>query len=1140
MWALLAVSALTASAQDWGPPAGSQPDYSLIYTGKLFGYYRYPDIQNSSDRGCPDLAHLPLSPQVALFRNTLAAMGSVNRELVAMGDNFAPDLLARDMRNDTPATPRFGSLLNKDLWAAAQNEVPSDNVACFLRLMGFDAVVPGQEDFYYGPERLRQLARFLASPSAAGPYRPVQMLASNLVIRSAVRNQEARLPNSELPLLVQQALDGNSPVRFDIPSAVMPWLRDIGVSGQATHLRVFDCQAEPGNPKSFTLPGQQENRCTELSPASPRPLRFAFEPPPHPSANFLPQYYRLDPGSNHALCATYLDGGPGQVHCQLFSVQYPFFQYNPAPSGQAPAPYFIPPDAKGAAIFGVLDPTLVSYIGQLNDVWINRNKQFDTSAQIIDPLEAMRQVLALCAADSNCKDRRKVLLAQMPYYRAAELAAKLKVFDIVVAQPDQEHATGPQTMSQLDATPGTPFLLNPGVAFDGSRQEFLSANLRRADFYSHESSRYLANRVQDVRLKVPEGLPCPTCALDREVAAAVAQPVSPKKANSYENLALKTMQEFCGADIALLQHRDVFAGFDKAVRLWPASLNPSPQQLLDEALWKGDFAFCVPVKGSTLKTVLLESAAFDQQDQDNLSIEVEKGRGLSTLGIQNDPYSGQPLIRGQVIEDSKLYGVAMTDYLAFGNTGYPELSSEAIQPVVRIVSLKGLNRLTGLVCEHLSNQFTNGSCQDDEIPAADYFAAIEQHPFDTSRGLTAWIDFRRWITHPLQTQPNVTTFAAKKTAIPENVVERRGLWWFTLQNVSLGYNLNFIGGSDRTVPGNFVGNNSFSQLSTPESSNLDLWARVRGGYSFPRFLDFYSSAEVRYSRLAVRNSINNGNFGDYQTTLNNNLLRAEAGFTTKPITSRVPVRILVSEDLLTQPTPPFQQFVAPVACGLLPCPNGSSRLATFDLAKNYLVVTRVGARIQNDQSWFEAGREYGANIDTPSSFSILDASSPSPFPCPVSATSFISQCVALDPFFTTQSKIVPELRNQRVTGWFANFHTVVPLWKSKLQLVADSYGELFDRLHDDTTYNTRFYEDLTLSLRVPVWGNLSFAPQVETFFFQNKIVPNEPAALNHYVFVTTSVKLEYAFDWHRGVGLLRALRFPNGVSTNTSTTVPRP
>ena len=43
---------------------------------------------------------------------------------------------------------------------------------------------------------------------------------------------------------------------------------------------------------------------------------------------------------------------------------------------------------------------------------------------------------------------------------------------------------------------------------------------------------------------------------------------------------------------------------------------------------------------------------------------------------------------GQAVEDNKLCGVAITDYFAFGNTGYPELSSEAIQPVARVVSLQ--------------------------------------------------------------------------------------------------------------------------------------------------------------------------------------------------------------------------------------------------------------------------------------------------------------------------------------------------------------------------------------------------------------------------------------------------------------------
>ncbi len=1114
----MAVLASVASAQIWGPPTGAKPAYSVVYTGRLFGYFRYPDVQTSSDRGCPDNATTPLPPQVELFRSTLNQLRFGEPELLAMGENFAPELLARAVRNEVPGTPHYGEMVNKDVFSTGDNEIASDNVACFLRLMAFDAVVPGQQDFYYGPERLRKIARFLARPAGSG-YRPVQMIGANLVIGSVVRNPNPPLPNGDLPPSIRRALDGTAPVRFELPSGILPWLKHIPISGKAAELAAYDCVANADNPRDFKLPFEAASHCTKLQTDEKPGPGFHIED--------------LEPGSNHALCAAYTEGGENKIHCQLFSVQHPFFD--------SKRPYFVPERANGAVVFGVLDPSLIGYIGQLSDVWMNTDNRFDTGAQITDPLEALRQVLSLCDSDDSCRGKRKILLAQMPYYKASQLATKLKVFDFVIAQPDQEHATGEERTSRTGQRE-TPYVVTPGVAFDARRRNPLSTNLRRLDYYvAPDDRRFIANDVHDSIVPTPSPEPCRNCAINAEVAKASAQPLSDRHLNrSYEDLALKAMQGFCGSDIALLQHRDVFSAFGKAVALWPTDLRPTPQELLDEMLWKGDFTFCLPVSGATLNKILDESAAFDKQDRDDLSVEMEKGRGLSTLGVERDPSSGSPVIRGQAVEDNRLYGVAMTDYLAFGNTGYPELSSEAVQPVVRLVSLKDLNRLTGLACNQLPADFTRGSCQSDRIKASDYFEAIKQRPFDTSRGLTAWLEFRDWATHPVAPQPNVTTLFAKKTNNPEDLVERRGLWWFTLQNVTLGYNLSFIKGSDKTVPGNFAGNNSFSQLSTPESSQLTVWSRARGGYSFPRFVDFYMSAEAKYYRLAVRNSINSGNFGEYQITLANNLLRGEAGVTTKPLTSRVPVRLLLSEDLLTQAATPFQQFAAPLACGNVPCSNGATSLAKFNLAKNYLVLTRFGARLQSRQSWFEGGREYGNNVDIPDSYSLQDLASPVPFPCPLAKGLLLSNCVASDPLFTAQSKIVPRLVTQHVAGWFANFHSAVPLWRSKLQLVADSYGEVFDKLRTDTTYNTRFYEDLTLALKVPVWGNLTFTPQVETFYFQNKIVPDQIAQINHYVFVTTSVALQYGFDWHRGVGILRALRYPNGVSTTASDTVPRP
>jgi hypothetical protein len=96
--------------------------------------------------------------------------------------------------------------------------------------MGFSAIVPGQQDFYYGPGRLRKLARFLARPGDRN-YQPVQMLAANLVISSAERKPRPRLPVSLLRPAVRDALQDESADLFELPSKVLPWLKRVNASG---------------------------------------------------------------------------------------------------------------------------------------------------------------------------------------------------------------------------------------------------------------------------------------------------------------------------------------------------------------------------------------------------------------------------------------------------------------------------------------------------------------------------------------------------------------------------------------------------------------------------------------------------------------------------------------------------------------------------------------------------------------------------------------------------------------------------------------------------------------------------------------------------------------------------------------------
>ncbi len=1185
LFVLFLAGSLFAQSGDWGPAPDLKPSYSVAYTGRLLGYFRYPDVQTTQDVGCPAENSVPFSAAVSEFQAQVRlaqSETSAPQVLVSMGDNFAPELLARSMIDKQSTDTRklteknfFTAAENGQRWAAGPSTplellpgknrnpgtVPSDNVACFLRLLGFRAVVPGEHDFYYGPERLRQVARFLAEPQN-GSYSPVQMLAANLVISTTQIRPNPRLPMELLPRKLREVLQPSNSVQLKLPPIVMPWLRTVAVETKLHRITVFDCPAASNDPYQFALPSDSETRCVPLHKIEAQTNTFQFAPPSNPSSHFVENTDTLDPGSNHALCVGYAENGANATRCKVFSVQYPFLQFDPHSAGTTPAPYYVPAaggNSPNIAIFGVVGPDLPSYIGKVNSAWDNQNPAFDTSVQALDPVESLRQVLELCFADANCKNRRKVLLAQMPYYAASALASKFNTFDLLIAQPDADHVTGNENSSRtLDvrsgileernntyAQPGV--LLAPGLPFIAGTRNALTADLRQVTFYLKENGKkvtqFFSNRVYSAAVKpVNSSLPFSLSGLDAAVRSTVGDAAGASVSQVYHDLALGAMLEFCQADAAILQNRDVFSGFDSSVAYWPGAIRYTPQQILDEIFWKGDFAVCEPVKGSTLKAMLQQSAVYNQQDRNDLSMAAQKGSGLRSLGVEFDTRSNSAFIRGFPVEDNRLYSVAMPDFLAFGNSGYPDVLFETTHPKA-ITRRENLRRISGLACDKLSPAVTLHSCQNETIDPSQYFAIVNTLPFDSTRGLTAWRQLRSWAMSPAALFPGAVTLVQPESNTLVSVAQRKGFWWFGLQNLDAEYDLSFIGGSDRTVPGNFAGINTFSQLSTPETSQLGFWLRGRGGYDFPKYIDFYASGEARYTRFAQRSAdpSGNGNFGPYQVSLKNNVVRGELGIQSKPVSRKLPIRALVSENLLTQFYEPFLQLNVPYPCGTPNCvPNTSAQnetFASYPLGKNFISMTRIGLRIENRQSWFEGGREFGRNIGVPRGYVIQDAGRP-PIFCNAAGRLSLGQCLnnGFDPYFTTESLILPQLFNQAIAGWFVDFHVAAPLYREKLQLVTDSYGEVFDKRSDDTNFNTRFYQDLTVALKVPLWGNLFIAPQLETFFYQNKVIPNQLLTTNHYVFVQTSIKLGYGFEWHQGISILKALHLSG--ATNTGATPP--
>jgi hypothetical protein len=202
----------------------AQANTQVIYTGKLMGYFRSPSHQNGdATRGCSTSGDSAAAVKFEALRAS-----SPNAILVGSGDNFAPELEARVF--DKVPEPEKNRPGNKEVYYWSEDDkkwvyykdldkhpdlkarialgratIPTDNVGCFLAGARFAAIVPGKHDFYFGPERVRELARFMATLSFDdmkgygfdSNYHPPQMLGANLVIKTS--QIEAPSPISSKP-----------------------------------------------------------------------------------------------------------------------------------------------------------------------------------------------------------------------------------------------------------------------------------------------------------------------------------------------------------------------------------------------------------------------------------------------------------------------------------------------------------------------------------------------------------------------------------------------------------------------------------------------------------------------------------------------------------------------------------------------------------------------------------------------------------------------------------------------------------------------------------------------------------------------------------------------------------------------------
>ena len=486
----------TASFSQPAPndPATANPSPTpirIIYSGKFLGYLRVPSVQpiNPTLIGtCPDASGKDSQAASSFLAGPAnpkerAKFDSAIR--VSTGDNFAPQLEARVLGVAQGASsgkymPGNKELYNwdqkqkqwvpieqqpsdlKKLLARGGGTIPTDNVACFLSAAKYIAVVPGKHDFYFGAERVRQLARFMAGLNQVN-YRPVQMLGANLVIKTA----PVAPPSSILPKVkskwpdessVQNLREGKpiypwfssavrikvpAPAREEVQTALKIWFQnnpsadraqvEAFLSGQVNgssgdekddwtnlhdavkHLAsIWVCRANDFNEVTVDAceHGQKVTEVGISGDDTGITYSASIERDQTLPTGRDGHYAKFEPGKSYGLCQQHdPNAGKGDIekNCLAFPVYRPFFNFPRSvpltgTNYVDPDPFVVIRDTdpkREVAIFGAVDPNIREEVGLLNFSWDNQDAQLKTVISAEDPAEALNQQLDYFNAWNN-------------------------------------------------------------------------------------------------------------------------------------------------------------------------------------------------------------------------------------------------------------------------------------------------------------------------------------------------------------------------------------------------------------------------------------------------------------------------------------------------------------------------------------------------------------------------------------------------------------------------------------------------------------------------------------------------------------------------------------------------------------------
>jgi hypothetical protein len=798
------------------------------------------------------------------------------------------------------------------------------------------------------------------------------------------------------------------------------------------------------------------------------------------------------------------------------------------------------------AVFAAIDPATQGLISPENSSWRkdDQDDQYTAHIGILDAAPALTQLMTTFQGLHPGEQWTYVLLAQMQRGPAQALAASLRWqqehlpkdkkkqdyrFQVIISAADYAEAT-PELSLTLYAEypdaglqrPPTPVITPHPIVTERKERNPLGVvevqDLPGRIIYSnhtypgsHDCAGYddiLSTLNRAALEKLIDFLWDGTdqSARDQKIKEAPDEKNCNSK-SAFQCLTLKTMRDQLEADAAVLQSRDFYR--DCNYEGPTGAANPSWNELVQRVLWNSGYLTRASVSGTTLKAILQASENIKKLEQSSTNEPIIRGRDLVYMGITTS--SGLYYINGAALEDSKIYSVATSDQLALGDPAYTQFA----QP--------------DLVVPTVFTEYYKETFAIAELAASPFVYPTSNHR--QLRGSNISLT-RDKVVAPLPSTvavPNPTNPPTPKGAPPapftpkDNPVvaafQNRHVLSLTLQQASAGYTDSRPNQGDASIATNLSGVNNPNVLS-PHSDSLSfsdslrlLWQyNAHWNFGFDQILQFN---RARQGSLSVPTGpppiTTTGAPVPLETTnLSANSLIVSPFLELQSHRWQRHGKLVVRPMTFSSGIATFDQFLA---TGIKSNPGQPTVQYELRLKHQENWQPSVGGRYEwNNLNFFEAGWLYQSARNIPSSLIINGT------PVPLTAGTTISQAAMNNILALGDTAVVGYKTYQQQGGYWLGMLTKNLTGNAKavkLTYQGYTFGNFFayGPFLTTSTALTRYAAELSNNLQLQLWGNISFGPAYNIFWFQDQ--SHKPG--NSLTRRDWNLQLNYSFDWHQGL-----------------------